>query len=250
ETSPAVSAGRVVMVAEDYDSGTVTVLGLDADTGERAWRFVPDGVALGSSAAVIADGVVVLGIGDIRMHGLRLRDGAHLWDERGRAAYGARFTPAGGDPVVVGDRAGHVTAVEPRSGKERWLYRVPGDLLLGGAVFLDARWVAIGDGSGEVTAIDARTGHLAWRTNLGARRVEAPAADGEHLYVAQRGGPVFAFEHDPRGMLLDEPSPTTLFPVRALAGWALAAGPIYVLIVLLFRVVRSRQSADPSEEPA
>jgi outer membrane protein assembly factor BamB len=178
-----------------------------------------------------------VGLGDLRIHGLRLRDGRQAWSLRGRAAFGGGFVPSGGGGAILGDRLGHVWRVDPRTGEELWVFRVPGDLLIGGPVVLDDRWVAVGDGSGQISAIDLETGHLVWRTDVGIRRVEALAADGTQLYAAEHGGAVRAFEHDPDGRLLDEPSPTTLFPIRALGNFALAAVPLFLVLALLFRLL-------------
>jgi outer membrane protein assembly factor BamB len=110
--------------------------------------------------------------------------------------------------------------------------------VLGGAA-------VIGDTSGVLSAIDVASGRRVWRGDLGSGPLGPVVAGGELLYATTLGdgGSVTALEHDPEGPLLDEPSPTTVFPLRAVLNFALAAAGIGVVALGLSRLTLRRTTA-------
>lgn len=230
-STPAVSGGAVVVTAEDRAERTGAVYALDSTSGERRWLFRPEGNVAGFSSPSISGDAVVVGGGDARAHALDLQDGAELWTARARAPFGNRHVPAAPEgEVLVADVLGHVYRLDPGTGEQRWMFRVPG-FFTGGSVTLSGGAVLAGDDGGQVSALDLQRGVLVWKRTVGRRPVGAIPVDGERAYVAARSGRVEALERDPRGALLDEPSPTTLFPGEALLNYA--GGFAIVVAVIL-----------------
>lgn len=240
ETPPAVAENLVLFVAEGFKSGRATAYALDARTGKEEWSFTPEGVALGASAVAVGDELAVFGLGDLKVHALELETGLERWSAPSRAPFSARMVPAFGEDVLIGDRVGHLYRLDATSGQERWVFRVPGGLLTGGPVAIGTTAVT-GDASGQVSAIDLDSGHLVWKRRISDRSVPGIAVAGDRIFVSSADGSVVALEHDPRGVLLDEASPTTLFVGRAVLNFVVAFAPLLVALVTLFRWVGRRR---------
>jgi outer membrane protein assembly factor BamB len=237
ETAPAVAGGLVLVVAENLSNGRATVLGLEAEDGDEAWRLAPETASVGASS-VSSDGeVAYVGLGDARVHALDVATGAERWSERLRSFFPSRSAPVvTEDALLVGDAPGHVFALDRSTGEERWVFRLPGILLRASPVVAGG-YAVIGDETGQVSALDVASGLLAWKATLPGGAVGPPAPAGDRMYLTSRGegGVVAAFEHDPVGRLLAEPSPTTLFPLRALVNFAVALVAVLVVLLALFR---------------
>ncbi len=165
---PAVSNGTVLVMAEGFKSGRATVHALDARTGEEEWRFSPERVTVGASALTVADDAVVFGLGDLRVYALDLRTGRERWSARSRAPFTPRMAPSFDHEVLIGDQLGRLYRLVAASGQERWVFRLPGNLLAGSPGVTGETGV-IGDESGQISAIDLRTGHLVWKEQLSQR---------------------------------------------------------------------------------
>jgi outer membrane protein assembly factor BamB len=241
-------AGVIVAVAQERSAGTATVHAVDAASGRESWSHAPEGVAAPASAAAIGGGVAVVGLGDGRVQALDLSDGTVRWEHLVRSGFSHAAIPVLADDVVVGDVFGHVYRLDAETGRERWLYRIPGDLLLGSPAVV-GEWVVVGGSTGELSAIDAETGHRVWHREVGGGRVGAVAVPGDRVVVAIRGGGVVSLTADPDGVLVDEPSPTTLFVGRALLSYAAGAGPLFLVLVLAFGALKRRRR-DESSGPA
>jgi outer membrane protein assembly factor BamB len=249
ETPAAMADGLVVFVAEAFKTGRATAYALDATTGEEEWSFSPEDVALGASPAAVGDDLVVFGLGDLRVRALELDTGRERWSARSRAPFSARAAPAFAGDVLIGDRVGHLYRFDPASGEEGWVFRVPGSFLAGSPVVIGT-FVVVGDWSGQVSAIDMETGHLVWKDATSEGAILGIAAAGERILVSSADGSVKALEHDPRGALLDEASPTTLFVGRAVLNFVAAVVPLMLVLLLLFRWVGRRPGPRFSENPA
>ena len=234
EATPAVADGLVLVASEEPSTGVATVFALDAARGgDPEWRFATPGPAVPASAPASADGRAVVATSDGMVRALNLDGGGEAWTADVRAAVSARQVPAASAPFVVADRL-HLYGLEPEGGEERWTFlladlaELPGGrrntlspaspAVLGGAA-------VIGDTSGTLSAIDLASGRRVWRRDLGSGPLGPVAASGDLLYATTlgSGGSVTALEHDPSGTLIDEPSPTTVFPLRAVLNFALAA---------------------------
>lgn len=249
EAPAAVSDGLVVFVAEASQTGRATAYALDASTGKEEWSFSPDQVAFGASPVAVGDDLAVFGLGDLSVRGLELVTGRERWSAPSRAPFSARAAPAFAGDVFIGDRVGHLYRLDPASGEERWVFRVPGSFLTGSPVVIGTVAV-VGDWSGQVSAIDLETGHLVWKDTTSEGSILGIAADGERVLVSSGDGSVKAFEHDRRGVLLDEASPTTLFVGRAVLNFAAAVLPLTLILLMLFRWVGRRPGRRFPESPA
>jgi outer membrane protein assembly factor BamB len=232
--APAVAEGLVFVSAMRPSAQAGTVYALDADTGDDEWRYSPSGTALGFSSVAVAGDRAYLGVGDRAIRALGVEDGLEVWSFVARDWFEPRTMPAiAGDPIVV-DRLGDVYRLGAGDGELAWDFRVPGFVTLSSPLVTEGS-VVLGDDSGHVSAIDLDTGLLSWKGTFGEAALEAPASDGERIYLASRGGRVVALEHDPDGTLLAEPSPTTLFPVEALRNFLAAAAALAAFLLLVFR---------------
>jgi outer membrane protein assembly factor BamB len=238
-TPPAVSNGTVLVIAEGFKSGRATVHALDARTGEEEWRFSPDRVTVGASALTVADDTVVFGLGDLRVYALDLRTGRERWSARSRAPFSPGMAPSFDDDVLIGDQLGRLYRLTAASGEERWVFRLPGNLLTGSPAVAGETGV-IGDESGQISAIDLRAGHLVWKEQLSRTAVSSVAIAEDRIYVASDGR-VVSLAGDREGVLLDEPSPTTLFWGRAILNFAVAFAALLFGILAMFRwILRGR----------
>lgn len=249
ETPPAVAEGLVLLVAEGFKTGRATAYALDVRTGKEKWSFSPEGIALGASAVAVGDDLAVFGLGDLKVHALELETGRERWSGRSRGPFSARMVPAFSDDVLIGDRTGHLYRLDEASGREVWVFRVAGGFLTGNPVLVGTTAVA-GDASGQVSAIDLDSGHLVWKEKVGSRPVPGIAVGGDRIFVSSEDGSVLALEHDPRGILLDEASPTTLFVGRAILNFVLAFASLLLALVTLFGWVRRRRTMQLSDGAA
>jgi outer membrane protein assembly factor BamB len=249
ETPPAVAQNLVLVIAEGFKTGRATAHALDVRTGKEEWSFSPEGVAIGASAAAVGENLAVFGLGDLKVHALELESGRERWSGPSRAPFSARMVPAFGDDVFIADRLGHLYRFDATTGEEIWVFRVPGSFLTG-APALIASTVIAGDTSGQVSAIDLDSGHLVWKEDISARPVPGISVAGDRIFVSSADGSVLGLEHDPRGSLLDEASPTQLFVGRAVLNFAGAFVFLLIVLVTLFRWVGRRRGVRFANEIA
>jgi len=237
EATPAVVEDLVLVAGEDRQTGVVTVFALDAATGGRPqWRFSTPGPTLPASAPASDGERVFVATSEGVLRALDLDGGGQVWTAEMRAAVSSRQVPAAASLLVVADRL-HLYGLGPGDGEERWTFLLA-DLraLPGGrrntlspsspAVLGEA--AVIGDASGVLSAIDLDTGRLVWRSDLSPGPLGAVAVGDDLVFATTlgRGGSVIGLEHDPDGVLLDEPSPTTVFPLRAILNFVLAGAVV------------------------
>ena len=244
---PAVADGVVVAAAYHGSSVTSTVYGLDLEaTGEdrQLWQLSPGAVGP-PSAPAIGGGRAYVGISDLNVRAVDLAEGNEVWTSESRDGFGPRQVPAAGEALILADRT-HVYRLDPGTGEEIWTFRLAdlldtgegrANTLLTSSPAVSGRSVIIGSADGILSAVDLDSGHRVWRHDLGTRPVGPVAVDGERIYVSTlgEGGMVLALEHDPAGRLIDEISPTVLFPGRAILNFAIAAVALGAVLVLVFR---------------
>jgi outer membrane protein assembly factor BamB len=258
EATPAVVEDLVLVAGEDRQTGVVTVFALDAATGGRPrWRFSTPGPALPASAPASDGELAFVATSEGVLRALDLDGGGQVWTAEMRAAVSSRQVPAAASPLVVADRL-HLYGLGPGDGEERWTFLLA-DLraLPGGrrntlspsspAVLGEA--AVIGDASGVLSAIDLDTGRLVWRSDLSTGPLGAVAVGDDLVFATTlgRGGSVIGLEHDPDGILLDEPSPTTVFPLRAILNFMLAAAVVGAVALGLSRLAIRGTAASAGE---
>ena len=255
EAAPAVAAGVAVVTAFDSSAaeGVVAAVRLSGPGAHGPlWRTTFPGRP---GAPSMAGDAVHLVTGQGRVVALDLETGDERWSDVGRDLAGPRQVPAArADLLVVAD-ATHVSGRDPTPGEERWnhplvdrrpLPTARAETLLSSSPAVVGEAVVVGGAGGRLVALRASDGHRVWTTSLGDAPLSAVAAAGDHMYVATIGprGEVVALGHDPGGRLVDVPSPTTLFPLRALTAFAIAAlltaAAILALFALLVRIRRGR----------
>jgi outer membrane protein assembly factor BamB len=261
ETAPAVAGELLVAASEELRTGRLTIQAVDALGGSEdpAWRFTPPGPPAAPAGAPASDGRrVFVAMSDGTIRALGLEDGQESWSAAARAVVSPSQVPAAADDLLVADRL-YLYRLDLGTGEERWVFQLA-DLrpLSGGranslrasspAVTGDT--VLIGDGSGLLSAVDLASGRRVWRADIGAGPIGAVALSEAAVFVSSQGegGGVVALEHDPEGLLLDEVSPTVLFPLRALLNFAIAFVVVGLAILGLFRIaLRSRRRPASSE---
>jgi outer membrane protein assembly factor BamB len=247
---PAVSDQVVVASWEAATGGVASVRAVDVGSGveERPpdWQVDLGPAGLPSAAVAVRGGTAYVAGGDGTFRGIDLAIGGERWQVPLRDSASAGQVPAAGSALIVGDRL-DVSRVDPATGDELWAYRLADLRSLGGDEFntLSASAptvvgdaVVIGDAAGLMSALDVDTGTRVWRMDLGGGAVTALAADGERVYAATMGrdGEVVALEHNPEGQLIEEVSPTVLFPLRAILNFLIAFAVTGLVILAVFRL--------------
>jgi outer membrane protein assembly factor BamB len=259
--TPAVADGLVVASWEEGGAGgsTVRAVRIGSGVADRApeWQVAMDPAPLAAATVAVDGEVVVVAGGDGSLRAVGLESGAERWTARLRDVATGDQIPAAGPALIVADRL-HVARVDHGSGEERWNHRLADlhavgpdefNTLSRSAPAVVGNAVLIGDASGQLSAVDVATGRRVWRADIGDRPVAPVAADGDRLYAATLGpdGELVALAHDPEGRLLDEVSPTVLFPVRALLNFVVAFVATALVILALFRLgLRRRRPPRPS----
>jgi len=215
-SSPAVVNGTVYVGT--LENGFVAY---EAETGEELWRY-KDGREVGGSPAVI-DGTAYIGMDDA-LHAVDTETGEHMWDlDMGESPAitfheGVVYAAGEGDihaidveareklwssdadyyrtyrhPAVAGGNvyysSGTVYSFDAETGEENW------------SIQLDdtSAYVAVSDGvlytvaEPGMWAIDAESGEKLWEFEID-RYPEAPAVDGEKVYVGGRDSPFCALD--------------------------------------------------------
>jgi hypothetical protein len=91
-------------------------------------------------------------------------------------------------------------------------------------------------------AVDRRTGHLVFRVDSRGSLLRGLADAGDVLVAVTGIGDarIVAFGEDPDASLSDEPSPTTVDIGKLLAGFALGAIPVGIVVLALARPLQRR----------
>jgi hypothetical protein len=247
----------VATVGEQQTPGFVAAL--DRSTGEELWRTGED-VIRGNlvSAAVVADARILV-LEPSSVVALDASDGRLLWRTEIVNPLTTPFSPeaiAAMAPVSADgwvfavDVTGRVYGLDAETGAVRWDHALNDPSPLTPAVLTDDQ-LLVPANSGELSALDPRTGHLLFRVDAGAAFLRGLADAGDVL-VAVTGvadPTIVAFGADPDGVLIDEPSPTTLDIGKLLGGFALGALPVAVLALALARPLQRRLGPPPRPDP-
>jgi outer membrane protein assembly factor BamB len=245
----------VATVGEQQTPGNVVAL--DRSTGEELWRTAED-VVRGQlvSAPVVVDGrILVLEPGSVLA--LDAADGRLLWRREivnPLAPY--PFSPQGissvapisADGMVLAvDVTGRVYGLDAETGAEVWDQALNDPSPLTPPV-LAGDHLLVPTNSGTLYAVDPATGHLVFRIDAGGSFLRGLAGGGDVL-VGVTGGDdagLVAFAEDPGGVLIDEPSPTTVDIAKLLAGFALGALPVAIAALALARPLQRRLGPHPT----
>lgn len=228
----AVAEDRVIVVGRNVDGAAVAVGALSASTGECAWRVFPQLGSSAISAPAAAEGIVVVGSADRFVRGLAVEDGRERWSSLALSLFSPFSAPAfPPGTAYVADLGGGLYRLDAADGARRWSYQF-NEVVLGSPV-VSGDTVLLGLNDGRLVALSAATGHLVWQGGTAPGRLGALALAPDAI-VAEKGGRdagLIAFEHDPEGRLVDEPSPTELDAPTTLSRIGVAA---VVVIAALF----------------
>jgi outer membrane protein assembly factor BamB len=271
--SPTVSAvtvaGDIVLAATQGDRDVpAAVVALGADDGKERWRGTGD-VSSIVSVPVLADGRIFVLDALGGLAAFEADGGKELWrtEVRDPLAGGGLFpsqgvyatAPVSADGQVFAvDGSGRVFAFDAETGAVLWDFAL-NDAAPGVPPLLTDRYLLVPASSGVLSAVDRQTGHLAWRTSPAGLGLRGLADAGDVLVaVAELSDPeIVAFEAEPDGTLLDEPSPTELDLGQLLAGFALGGLTTAVAAFLVARPLHHRlgpspvpaADTEPEEEP-
>ena len=225
DISIAASDGRAVAISRSDDSRRVVVAAHDADDGERLWQITPQLSATAASSAALTDEAVIVGLADRLVRAFGLEDGEERWSSLGLQLFSPLTAPAvGEDAVYVADIGGGLYRLDPVDGDRGWSFQFNEVVVRSSPVIID-RWVLLGLNDGRLVAVDAASGRLNWQSAPSEGLAGTIAVSSEAI-VAVRGGNdpgLVAFENDPDGQLIDEPSPTELEAGTTLSRIAVAS---------------------------
>ena len=249
----------VATVGEQRTPGVVVAL--DRSSGEELWRTGGD-VVRGSvvSPPILANGRILI-LEPASVVALDASDGGLLW--RTEIVNPLRSTPfqpqtivsamapvSADGTVFVVDGSGRVYGLDAETGIQRWDQALNDPSPLTPPLLTDQH-LLVPTNSGELYAVDPRTGHLVYRVDSGGLLLRGLADAGDVL-VAVTGvddAGIVAFDEDPTGVLLDEPSPTTFDLVELLAGFGLGAIPVAIVVLALARPLQRRLGPAPRLTP-
>ncbi len=219
------------------------VAALETSTGEEVWRTGEDAIASNVVSAVVLADARLLVLESTAIVALDPDEGRLLWQTEVVNPRRTPFVAVGvGAPAPVSadgqvfavDETGRAYALDAETGEQLWDFALNDSSPVSPPLLTD-RHVLVPTDSGTLYALDRARGHLVWRSAPVARLLRG-LADGGDVLVGVSGlddAGVAAFEEDPDGSLIDEPSPTTFDLGRLLAGFgvgALSAG----LVAMLF----------------
>jgi outer membrane protein assembly factor BamB len=243
KTTPAVAGVRVFVTSLDDRTGKARLAALDVSTGRSRWTYSPARLALGISSVTVGGERVYVGFNDQSVRAFDAATGRLLWTQAVRAPFSPLSTLAfAGDSVYAVDDFGGVYRFAAGTGHRVWDYQFPSDVTFGSPL-VAGRAVYVGMDDGAVAAIDVASGHLVWQTRFRLGPMGAVAPAGDLLLVPAIGprGGIVALAHDPKGHLVDEPSPTELDLGAALANFTGAFLVMTAVILGLFRLLSRRR---------
>jgi hypothetical protein len=131
-----------------------------------------------------------------------------------------------------------VYQLDAKTGDLRWDFQFP-SFASWSSPLVAGRTVYVGMDDGTVAGIAVSSGHLVWRTRLVTGPVGAFIPAGDLVLTTGNSvrGALVAFQRDPSGQTLDEPSPTELDLPMAVLNFAGGFLLLLGLLVLVFRLV-------------
>ncbi|MEX2421926.1 MAG: PQQ-binding-like beta-propeller repeat protein [Actinomycetota bacterium] len=251
DTPVAVDGDVVYAVIRDLDEVRVSIVALDASSGERRWAVgIQTSSTAGSAPSVGAAGVIV-GSADRVVRELGAADGEQVWSSLVLSLFSPSTSPAvAEDAVFVADVSGGLYRLEAADGERRWSYQF-NEVVIRSAPVVSGSSVLLGLDDGRLVAVDVERGRLIWQSEPSPGALGAIAVSSDTIVAVRAGeqGGLVALEHDPSGSLIDEPSPTELVAGTTLGRYAMAAAIVFVLALVPGLVLAKR--AGPAQlEPS
>lgn len=243
DTSIAIAGGKAYVVSRDTATPQVVIAAFDAATGDRAWAPIAlQASSTAGSTPTVGGGSLFVGSADRRVRALDAADGAERWNALALSIFSPATALAfDGESVFAADIAGGLYRLNAADGSRQWSFHL-NEPVLRSAPAVSGSSVLLGLGNGGLVAIDVASGHLVWRSEVTAGLVGTMALAGGAV-IAVKGGRnagLIAFEHDPDGTLLDEPSPTEFDAGTTLSRWAIAAVLVFAVALVPGMLARRR----------
>jgi outer membrane protein assembly factor BamB len=242
-TPPAIADGRVYVVAHDTSAGRSQLVALDEQSGKGAWPpYSPSVTGSGGSGAAASGGGVVAGFADRAVRKLSADGGAERWEELTPSVFSPVTLPAlNTSGVYVADAMAGLYRLNAETGSRVWDYQF-NDLVVRSSPVVSGDKVLLGLDDGRLVAVDVRSGRLVWQSQPSDGPVGAIALSRE-VVISVRGGKrpgLVAFAHDPKGKLMDIPSPTVIDAGALLGNYATALAVLLAVLFVVFRALASR----------
>ncbi len=242
EGPPAVAGSRVVVVARDTSTPRVQVLAVDEADGRKLWEYIPRVSGTAASVPAAGDRTVLVGFDDRAVRAIDAATGAERWGSLANSPFSPVSSPAvdGGD-VYLADFSGGLYRLNAGTGDRAWDYQF-NDRVVRSSPVVSGSSVVLGLGDGRLVAVDARTGNLVWQGSPSPGLIGSIALSAQMLVAVKGGrrGGLVAYEHDPRGRLIDIPSPSRLELGRLLASYVLSMALVLAMVYLPFRLLAAR----------
>ncbi len=162
------------------------LLALSQADGGVLWRFDARGPVRG--APVVVGQALYVACEEGWLYRLDAQTGREEW--RYHAGRGVRSSPAVDGLVYLGSADGRIHAVNPHSGKLRWVYATRGAIY--GSPLRLAATVYAGSHDGHLYAVEAETGWLRWRHPLGGYLLGSPVVADGILLAGSYDGKLYA----------------------------------------------------------
>lgn len=174
------------------------IVGLGSEDGKRLWiydRSVPSLTLRGTSAPVIAQGLVISGFDEGRLVAIELQTGKLVWETRIALGTGRseleRMVDIDSEPVIVDNMIyvatfqGRIASLALESGRILWTRDIPSYA----GICADKYAVYVTDDNSEIWALDRITGASIWKQDkLAARQITAPENYGNMIAVGDLEG--------------------------------------------------------------
>lgn len=240
DTPIAADAGVVYASVHSDTRQRPSVVALREADGEEAWRYTPSTSGLVAGAPTVVSGTVYVSLSDGTVRAVAADTGLERWASRLNTVAAGGAPAVSDEAVVVVDTRGEVYRLDPATGARRWDFAL--NVPVYGPAVITGSAVLIADGSGELSALDPATGDRIWQQSLGVGPLLTIAVAPGAVVVARTGtaAGLVGLAADPSGVLIDERSPTIAVPRSLALGWAAAAIPLVVILVLAGRFLSAR----------
>ncbi|HET9484497.1 MAG TPA: PQQ-binding-like beta-propeller repeat protein [Xanthomonadales bacterium] len=222
---------------------------IDAETGERRWRF-DTRRAIRNGAALDGDRVVV-GSTDGYVYSLERARGRELWRFDSGAPIDA--TPVVHDGrVLVGNRGYGLQSLDAATGALAWKNYFWGSWVESTPVVLDGTIYIGSSDLRRVSAIDVASGAVRWRSDVFGWTWGTPLVDGEVIHVGAAGGAPYVIRHLASYSTLDRRTGRILtrrpLPDPGAHQWGIAGSPARAGDSILVATIEGSLYAYPRPE--
>lgn len=241
DSAPAVSDGVVYFPQRNAKDGSLQLVALDEESGQKKWETA--GGVLGASSSGMGaspEGLLVV-IGAFvngEVFSLDPSDGSTSWQNDIRAAVSSVSTPSYQDGrMFASSVTGGLHAFDTKTGEQLWDFQQNGAPQRRSSPVVAGGYVIVGFEDGRVIAVNSATGHKVWQADTGAGAVKS-FAEAPGFIVAGTGGSkggLVAFRHDDSADLIDVVSPTEMDTGGVILAFAAA---LLVTGLLLFGLGR------------